>query len=115
MNFLFILFYLFPISFALEKSPKILEVPKQTELLWKTTHVILCNLAAGTKPVFFEWHKDGQKIVANKNIRIENSEFSSILMLMNLDSISSGIYNCNARNAFGSDTVTTRIIVKGFP
>ena len=103
------------VSFHLAK-PKLLELPKKTELVANMTHIFQCNLLAGTQPVTFEWHRDGQPILSSDDnrLKIDSSmkTFSSLSIHM-LRPTDAGGYTCRATNAFGSDSSFTVLLVSG--
>lgn len=67
---------------------------------------------SGSQPIFFEWFKDNQSLTSAV-YKIESHRILSILTLENLQTNSSGLYKCQARNVFGSDFIETNLIVQG--
>lgn len=73
-----------------------------------------CFALTKTKPVIFEWLKNGIKITgAEDNIRISNSDELSGLILEPVHLDDSGNYTCSASNANGNDKYTAVLNVKG--
>jgi hypothetical protein len=75
----------------------------------------MCHTFAGTKPVFYQWTKNGQ-VLANSpqsDYKIETFEDNSQFVIKSVDRTDSGNYSCIARNAFGTDSQSALLIVKG--
>ena len=85
---------------------------QRSELVDKSTFSVLCSLASGSS-VFFEWIKDGHKLSTNGNIRIDNTDHYSVLFITNLTITDSGIYECIAKNTYGSTSTSTQLVIKG--
>jgi hypothetical protein len=76
---------------------------------------LFCSKYAGTKPIFFQWSKNGQ-ILSSKpelNFKIDNSADHSLLTIENIERNDAGNYSCIIRNAFGTDSQLAQLIVKG--
>ncbi|OTF72273.1 hypothetical protein BLA29_007107 [Euroglyphus maynei] len=73
-----------------------------------------CNLFSGSRPIFFEWNKNGQKFSGTNNIRMENTNHYSLLTMTDLTAIDSGNYECIAKNAYGSASTSTQFVIKGW-
>ena len=68
----------------------------------------------GSKPVHFDWLKNGKVIpVTGTNYKLETSEDDSLLVIYTLDVTDTGNYSCIGRNDVGHDTQFTRLTVKG--
>lgn len=76
---------------------------------------MLCFVAKGSKPLYFQWSKDGQVLKSDplNNYRIENSETRTILSIESLKRFNSGNYTCIVNNAYGKDSHTISLVVKG--
>jgi hypothetical protein len=72
-------------------------------------------MSKGTKPVFFQWNKNGINISNNPktSFKIETFEDNSQIRIKTVDRSDSGNYSCIARNEFGSDIQSTLLVVKG--
>ena len=95
-------------------KPKLIEMKNDFDLLENISFVLQCYLLSGSKPVFFDWQKDGRKLFNSSKIKIDNFDSFSTLSLSNLYRSDSGVYICAVNNAFGNDSTSTIINVKGF-
>jgi hypothetical protein len=101
----------------------ILEVPELSPILSKrvqpegSPYLLVCHTIAGTKPVFFQWNKNGINLSnspeSNFEIEINDDKLYSQFSIKSVRRSDSGNYSCIARNAFGSDIQSTLLIVKG--
>ena len=96
-------------------KPKLIEMKPEFDLMEDTNLFPLqCYLQSGSKPVFFEWFKNGQKILNSSKIKMENFDSFSRLSFSDLHRRDSGVYICGVKNAFGNDSTSTIINIKGF-
>ena len=92
------------------------------ELKENMSYILQCNLQDGSKPVHFKWLKDGRPLTlpsshdssSNKDIKIESFPLLSILSFNEVHRNHSGTYTCNVKNVFGTDSTSTRLLVKGY-
>ena len=76
---------------------------------------LLCSIENGSPPLFFQWSKNGQ-ILSRKsqvNYRIESADEHSTLTIANVHRSDAANYTCNVNNAFGSDSQTAVLDVRG--
>ena len=80
-----------------------------------TTFQPFCSVESGSVPLFFEWSRNGQSLKSGPEIgyKIDNSEMFSIFTIKTIDTSDVGNYSCRVRNAFGSDTQTVLLSIKG--
>ena len=76
---------------------------------------VSCAIERGSQPLFFQWHKNGHSINKQSNqIQINSlGNKQSILTIEKVTSNDSGNYTCEVKNAFGEDTFTSQLIVRG--
>ena len=74
-----------------------------------------CAAKSGSQPIIFYWFKDGQTITSqSKGIQITSlGNMASFLSIENVKAIDSANYTCNAKNDFGQDNHSVRLIVRG--
>ena len=102
------------------EKPKLNPSPSELKLFQNSSYVLTCSLVSGTIPVTFEWFfkrfndVSYESLKNNQNTLIDNSETLSLLKLTRIEQNSSGFYECRVFNSFGTDSVRTQILVKGF-
>lgn len=76
---------------------------------------LFCTLIDGTKPVSFEWLKNGFQLtdLVKKNYRIEYFDSESYLIIDNVTRSDSGNFTCSVRNNFGLDSRSILANIKG--
>uniref|UniRef100_T1K1W5 Uncharacterized protein n=1 Tax=Tetranychus urticae TaxID=32264 RepID=T1K1W5_TETUR len=74
--------------------------------------VVTCVVSNGEKPIKFEWFKDGNPMESKDEVNIKHHEMYSFLELKNLKSKHIGNYTCLARNRFGTDSFTSKLLMK---
>ena len=80
-----------------------------------TYFTVSCAIERGSQPLFFQWFKNGQTINKKSDdlqITLLN-DMQSILNIKKVTSNDSGNYTCEVKNAFGDDTFTSQLIVRG--
>ena len=75
---------------------------------------LTCSVVQGTKPIEFQWFKDGSKLKAGSNWNIETKSVSSILTFESVQIQHSGNYSCLIQNPEGRDQSSTLLQVKGW-
>jgi len=97
------------------EAPKILSLPQQNIIPIGSPFRIYCSTFAGDKPLFFQFSKNGQLLTStpNTNYKIENSEDLSLFSIKSVERNDSGNYSCIARNAFGTDSQTVQLLIRG--
>jgi len=97
------------------ESPKLLSLPQINTVSEGVSFRLFCSVQFGSKPLFFQWMKNGQILNTSPqtNYKIENSDEHSLFLIKSVVRSDSGNYSCNVRNAFGSDSQSALLIVKG--
>ncbi len=93
----------------------LLSLPSQNAVTKGSFFRLLCQSSAGTKPLFFQWSKNGN-ILTNSpesEYKIENNDDYSLFTIKSVDRSDSGNYSCVVRNAFGTDIKSALLHVKG--
>jgi hypothetical protein len=100
---------------AIPEVPFLLPLPSQSVLTEGLSFRLFCHSSGGTKPVFFQWSKNGINLnnKPESRYKIETFKDNSQFGIENVDRSDSGNYSCIAKNAFGSDTQSALLIVKG--
>ena len=73
---------------------------------------IFCYLQQGSKPLTFEWFKDG-RLLSSSRYLIDTSDDVSGLTIERVNTADAGNYSCSVRNRLGSDSQHTFLLVKG--
>ena len=96
-------------------SPKLNKVFNNEQLAEGGYFSYPCIIKSGSQPIIFYWFKDGQTITSqSKDIQIiELGKMQSNLIIENVKAIDSANYTCNAKNDFGEDNHSVRLIVRG--
>lgn len=100
------------IYFILE-APSLLKQLSRLSSAKGSDVVLNCNVAKGTKPFRFQWHKNNVEISDNKHSRIEFKDIYSLLTLYNIDREDIGNYSCIVTNQFGFDRISFQLDVTG--
>ena len=93
----------------------LLSLPQQNAVTEGFSFRLFCHSSGGTKPLFFQWNKNGQTLVNSQEseYKIENNEDYSLFTIKSVDRSDSGNYSCIVRNAFGTDIQSVLLTVKG--
>ncbi len=93
----------------------LLSLPSQNAVTKGSFFRLFCQSSAGTKPLFFQWIRNGQTLTNSpeSEYKIENNEDYSHFTIKSVDRNDSGNYSCVVRNAFGTDIQSALLVVKG--
>jgi len=105
--------YVILTSFDAE-SPEILKLFERRNLEEGQKLTITCSTTKGSKPLTFEWLKEGVHLT-NSKYRIANDEDFSLLKIDTISAKDAGNFSCKASNAFGSDKHVFDVHVKQTP
>jgi hypothetical protein len=100
---------------VITEVPVLLPLPPQSAVTKGSFFRLLCQSSAGTKPLFFQWIRNGQTLVNSpeSEYRIENNDDYSLFSIKSVDRSDSGNYSCIVRNAFGTDLQSALLTIKG--
>lgn len=79
---------------------------------------LICLVTSGTPPISFAWTKDGVPIGHLQDAGLKLVSFDDFQNQLQIDSLSighNGNYTCNAKNVYGSDQMTVRVVIKSSP
>ncbi|GFS52408.1 titin [Trichonephila inaurata madagascariensis] len=77
---------------------------------------VTCLVTSGSKPVKFQWNKNGNPIsINNKNVRIDDGAIHSVLVFDSVKLTDDANYSCIAKNTEGQDSFTAELYVKSSP
>lgn len=110
-QFLLYLFVLIVSTYA--RSPELVALSAITEADKDDSIVITCSASKGSKPITFEWLRNGEKLFYSSDFTIDNKVSASILTFDRIRLEHSGNYSCVATNSDGSDQSVTLLQVKG--
>ena len=76
---------------------------------------VSCPVERGSQPLFFQWYKNGHLIPKQSNELeiLSIGDMQSFLNIKKVTSSDSGNYTCEVKNAFGEETFTSQLIVRG--
>ena len=96
-------------------APKLNKNVKSDVLPEGTIFTATCAVYKGSLPLFFQWSKDGQTITKQtEDLHINAiSKTQSVLTIEKLNANDSGNYTCSVRNAFGFDSHSIALVVRG--
>src|SRR6185437_9477633 len=80
-----------------------------------TVFSTLCSLSVGSEPLFFQWSKDGVKLPDSptSSSKIETTRKLSYIQIDSVQRTDAGNYTCTLTNAFGSDSLSITLSIKG--
>ena len=74
---------------------------------------ITCNVKKGSPPFKIEWSKDGEAVQSDEHKKVIGDQEDSMLTIKSTRANDAGNYTCSAKNAFGSGSFSTRLMVQG--
>lgn len=75
--------------------------------------IISCSLSSGSNPITFTWRFNSQPLEKDSDFAIETSDRFSQIKLPQVKKSQSGNYTCLAKNSFGIDSISVKLIVNG--
>lgn len=99
--------------FIISDSPKIKPFSFSSDIDTNTPFVVVsCILSKGSKPISFQWLKDGNLLINNNRLTIRHEDMFSVLEFRKVNSEDIGNYTCVAKNSFGSEKYTSLLYIK---
>lgn len=96
------------------EPPSIQPIPINGHLVKGQRFKLGCTVFSGSTPMHFEWFKDGQKIISDKQLVIRSSnDDSSDLIINSIKVEDAGTYKCEVKNDIGLDSIEVKVQVKG--
>ena len=96
-----------------EEKPTIYDLTFGTKLAESKKFLLTCLLLSGDLDATFEWFLNGQKVVPNENVYVNNLEDSSMLNIKSMNLELSGEYECRVSNRFGKDSRSISVKLEG--
>ncbi|OTF79486.1 hypothetical protein BLA29_012753, partial [Euroglyphus maynei] len=85
----------------------------EIKLSVESSYILQCSISSGSTPIFFEWIKDDHKKLSSTEYKIDNYDTISSILFKHLNSNDTGTYTCIAKNVYGSDSITTKLVIQG--
>lgn len=98
---------------ACVEKPTIYELTIGSKLAENQKFFLTCLLSSGEQDAAFEWFLNGQKVVANQNVYVNQLEESSILNIRRMSLQLAGEYECRVANRFGEDSRRITVNLEG--
>lgn len=113
--FYLLIIFLLLITSGSARRPEVTQFSPLYMVEDKESYQITCNLVKGTKPILFEWFKNGRKLTSGSvtGLVIDNKPSSSSLTFQEFSTGSAGNYSCRTQNRDGSDQTFTILQIKG--
>ena len=96
-----------------EEKPTIYDLTIGSKLVENKRFFLTCLAPGGDGEVNFEWFLNGQKVVPNENVYVNNLEDSSMLNIRSMNLELSGEYECRVSNRFGKDRRSISVKLEG--
>lgn len=86
--------------------------PSKLDIFAGSSFTSLCSSLTGSQPLKFEWFKN-EVPVQDERFKVLSLDIMSTLSIAKVDTSDADNYTCIVRNAFGSDSVSTVLNIKG--
>src|SRR6218665_1154055 len=94
-------------------APELIPFMSSLNVEQNEPYQLICGLSKGSKPIQFQWFKDGFKLESSSSILIDSNPSFSNLKIVSLQHEHSGNYTCSAESPEGTDRTWTFLQVKG--
>ena len=98
---------------ASEEKPTIYDLTFGTKLAENKKFLLVCLIPSGDREIGFEWFLNGQKVVPNENVFVNQHEDSSMLNIRQMTLELAGEYECKVSNRFGEDSRKVSVKLEG--
>lgn len=109
----FFLLFFSVLSLTSARPPEVVPFGSVYNVELHESFLLACNIASGSKPIQFEWSRNGQILTQQSGLSVDLKPSSSSLTIDSIRQEHSGNYSCRASNRFGSDSQSTFLLVKG--
>lgn len=97
------------------EKPTIYDLAFATKLAENQRFVLNCLVSSGGQDATFDWFLNGQKVIPNENLYLNQLEDSSMLNIRQMRLELAGEYECRVSNRFGKDSRKISVKLEGEP
>ncbi|OTF77082.1 hypothetical protein BLA29_009238, partial [Euroglyphus maynei] len=87
-----------------------MQLPAEVRLRENVSYILQCYVVSDSKPIFFEWLKDGSSLMTTPEYKIDHHDTWSTLTFKRLTKNDMATYTCRVKNVEGIDTTSTKLI-----
>ena len=95
------------------QNPSIYDLTIGSKLVENQKFFLTCLASSGDQEVSFDWFLNGQKIVPNENVYVNQHEESSMLNIRAMRLELAGEFECRVSNRFGQDSRSIAVKLEG--
>ena len=97
-----------------DDRPAISELVASSKLVENKKFHLNCHVNSERSPITsFEWLLNGQRVVPNENVLIDQVRDSLFLTIKSMNSSYNGEYSCLIKSAFGEDSKSMQVRLNG--
>ena len=100
-------------SASSEEKLTIYDLSFGTKLVENKKFFLTCLLSGADSDAIFEWFLNGQKVVPNEGIYVNQHEDSSMLNIRSMGLEQAGEYECRVSNRLGQDSRSISVKLEG--
>ena len=105
--------FVFILNLCHARKPEIIPLLRGYNVEQNESYQLMCSISKGTKPIQFQWLKNGHKLSPNSEFSFDFKPSSSIISFESFLPKHSGNYSCRASNSDGFDQTSTVLQIKG--